>query len=56
MRYRTMGRLGWEVGEVGYGMWRAGPEGVERAERLDGELRERLRAHSWDRVPTAWSM
>jgi aryl-alcohol dehydrogenase-like predicted oxidoreductase len=24
MRYRTMGRLGWEVGEVGYGMWGIG--------------------------------
>ncbi len=24
MRYRTMGRLGWEVSEVGYGMWGIG--------------------------------
>ncbi len=21
MRYRTLGRLGWEIGEIGYGMW-----------------------------------
>ena len=24
MRYRTMGRLGWEVSEIGYGMWGIG--------------------------------
>jgi aryl-alcohol dehydrogenase-like predicted oxidoreductase len=24
MRYRTFGRTGWQVGEVGYGMWRMG--------------------------------
>ena len=24
MRYRTFGRLGWQVGEVGYGMWGIG--------------------------------
>jgi aryl-alcohol dehydrogenase-like predicted oxidoreductase len=24
MRYRTIGRLGWEIGEVGYGMWGMG--------------------------------
>ena len=29
---------------------------VSDGQRLDGELRERLRAHRWDRVPTAWSM
>lgn len=29
---------------------------VSDGRRLDSELRERLRAHRWDRVPTAWSM
>ena len=24
MRFRTFGRLGWQLGEVGYGMWGMG--------------------------------
>lgn len=24
MRHRTMGRLGWQVSEIGYGMWGIG--------------------------------
>jgi aryl-alcohol dehydrogenase-like predicted oxidoreductase len=34
MRYRTMGRLGWEVSEVGYGMWgiAGGPGGFTGAD------------------------
>jgi aryl-alcohol dehydrogenase-like predicted oxidoreductase len=39
MRYRTFGRLGWQVGEVGYGMWGlAGWTG-----RDDDETRQSLR-------------
>jgi aryl-alcohol dehydrogenase-like predicted oxidoreductase len=34
MRYRTLGRLGWEVSEIGYGMWgiAGGPGGVTGAD------------------------
>ena len=36
MQTRTFGRLGWQVGEVGYGMWGlAGWTGSEDAESLD---------------------
>ena len=35
MRYRTFGRTGWPVGEIGYGMWgMAGWTGSEDAESL----------------------
>jgi aryl-alcohol dehydrogenase-like predicted oxidoreductase len=35
MRYRTFGRLGWQVGEIGYGMWgMAGWTGSDDAESL----------------------
>src|SRR3954447_24581704 len=35
MRYRTLGRTGWSVGEIGYGMWgMAGWTGSEDAESL----------------------
>ena len=36
MRYRTLGRTGWPVGEIGYGMWGlAGWTGSDDAESLD---------------------
>src|SRR3954452_9426741 len=36
MQYRTFGRTGWRVGEVGYGMWGlAGWTGSDDAESLD---------------------
>jgi aryl-alcohol dehydrogenase-like predicted oxidoreductase len=36
MRYRTFGRLGWNVSEIGYGMWGlAGWTGSEESESLD---------------------
>ena len=35
MRYRTLGRTGWKVGEIGYGMWgMAGWTGSEDAESM----------------------
>ena len=35
MRYRTLGRTGWPVSEIGYGMWgMAGWTGSEDAESL----------------------
>jgi aryl-alcohol dehydrogenase-like predicted oxidoreductase len=34
MRYRTLGRTGWPVSEIGYGMWElAGWTGSDDAER-----------------------
>src|SRR3954470_4302924 len=39
MRYRTFGRLGWQVGEVGYGMWGlAGWSGGDK-QQIDESLR-----------------
>ncbi len=36
MRYRTFGRTGWNVSEIGYGMWgMAGWTGSEDKESLD---------------------
>src|SRR5215475_142866 len=34
MRYRTLGRLGWEISEIGYGMWgiAGGPGGFTGAD------------------------
>ena len=34
MRYRTLGRLGWDVSEIGYGMWgiAGGPGGFTGAD------------------------
>ena len=40
MKYRTFGRLGWQVSEVGYGMWgMAGWTGSEDRESLDSMQR-----------------
>jgi aryl-alcohol dehydrogenase-like predicted oxidoreductase len=37
MQYRTFGRLGWQVSEIGYGMWgMAGWTGSEDAESMSG--------------------
>jgi aryl-alcohol dehydrogenase-like predicted oxidoreductase len=40
MQYRTLGRTGWKVGEIGYGMWgMAGWTGSDDAESLDSLAR-----------------
>jgi aryl-alcohol dehydrogenase-like predicted oxidoreductase len=28
MRWRTFGRTGWQVSEIGYGMWGVGSQGL----------------------------
>ncbi|MBX6311457.1 MAG: aldo/keto reductase [Isosphaeraceae bacterium] len=54
MRYRTLGRTGWPVGEVGYGMWgMAGWTGSEDAQSLEAlERAVRLGCNFFD---TAWA-
>jgi len=54
MRYRTLGRTGWPVSEVGYGMWgMAGWTGSDDAESLEGlERAVRLGCNFFD---TAWA-
>jgi aryl-alcohol dehydrogenase-like predicted oxidoreductase len=54
MRYRTFGRLGWQVGEIGYGMWgMAGWTGSDDAESLSSlQLSVDLGCNFFD---TAWA-
>src|SRR5215831_9868084 len=54
MRYRTFGRLGWQVGEIGYGMWgMAGWTGSDDAESLSSlQLAVDLGCNFFD---TAWA-
>jgi aryl-alcohol dehydrogenase-like predicted oxidoreductase len=54
MRYRTLGRTGWPVSEVGYGMWGlAGWTGSDDAESLEAlALAVRLGCNLFD---TAWA-
>src|SRR6478735_7131688 len=53
MQYRTFGRTGWKVSEIGYGMWgMAGWTGSEDAESLDSlERAVELGCNFFD---TAW--
>jgi aryl-alcohol dehydrogenase-like predicted oxidoreductase len=54
MRYRTFGRTGWQVGEVGYGMWgMAGWTGSEDRESIESlQLATDLGCNFFD---TAWA-
>jgi len=54
MRYRPFGRLGWQVGEIGYGMWgMAGWTGSDDAESLSSlQLAVDLGCNFFD---TAWA-
>jgi aryl-alcohol dehydrogenase-like predicted oxidoreductase len=54
MRYRTFGRTGWQVGEIGYGMWgMAGWTGSEDDESLESlQLATDLGCNFFD---TAWA-
>ncbi len=54
MQYRTFGRTGWQVSEIGYGMWgMAGWTGSEDAESLDSL--ERAVALGCNFFDTAWA-
>ena len=54
MQYRTFGRTGWQVSEIGYGMWgMAGWTGSEDAESL--ESLERAVALGCNFFDTAWA-
>jgi aryl-alcohol dehydrogenase-like predicted oxidoreductase len=54
MRYRSLGRTGWQVGEIGYGMWGlAGWTGSSDAESLDSL--ERAIALGCTFFDTAWA-
>src|SRR5438093_35693 len=41
MKYRTFGRLGWQVSEIGFGAWEAKPRGLEILKKMhkEGKLR-----------------
>jgi len=54
MHYRTFGRTGWQVSEIGYGMWgMAGWTGSEDSESLDSLRRSvELGCNFFD---TAWA-
>ena len=45
MRYRTFGRTGWQVSEVGYGMW--GMVGWTGSDESDGARFSSTRGRSW---------
>ncbi len=54
MQYRTFGRTGWQVSEVGYGMWgMAGWTGSDDAESLASLVREGTvhPAHAFRKAP-----
>ena len=54
MEYRTFGRLGWQVGEMGYGMWgMAGWTGSDDEESR-ASLEEAV-AHGCNFFDTAWA-
>src|SRR5438445_140931 len=54
MRYRTFGRVGWQVSEVGYGMWGMGGwTGSDDAESL--AALERAIALGCNFFDTAWA-
>ncbi len=54
MQYRRFGRLGWQVSEVGYGMWGMGGW-TGRDDRLATEALERASALGCNFFDTAWA-
>ena len=55
MKYRTFGRLGWQVSDLGYGMWAIQPRPYRRylynVSRLKGELEKiTKRKTTWLRI------
>jgi aryl-alcohol dehydrogenase-like predicted oxidoreductase len=57
MRYRTFGRLGWQVSELGYGMWGlAGWTGSDDAESFESPESLQLAVDSGvNFFDTAWA-
>lgn len=54
MRYRRFGRTGWQVSEIGYGMWgMAGWTGADDAQSM--QALERAAALGCNFFDTAWA-
>ena len=55
MRYRTFGRTGWQVGEIGYGMWGMGGDWGGRDDEESLRSLERSVELGCNFFDTAWA-